>query len=323
MNKKVIFSLIASLGVLGGNFVNAMSTELKNKNGSSGKQEFVYSEEVFMQTMNLALRDMVANFSMFPQPDGDFRFVYSANIFKPSKDSIYNKTNLFSENDRKPVAGSIDRQVDLTCVVKNGNTLGGFRSLIDQGISILNKNDKIYLPTSNMVIYMPEEAKELMNKWKNEGVYDSKINGAIELYLDRIYETVELFYRGATAGLNDIVSNLSIDSSEKGKVTFKYIANIGKRENPEEVFEYKCNVDSLENDVKNMLHSMLDKAVSILMNGNDIRLNSSNRVVYMIDEGRDLINSWKDSGIYDNQIDGIIKPFIDTIVNKAKDALKK
>ena len=354
MNKKVILSFIVSLSALGGHIINARVPEVKNKdNSSEGKENHISSlnnssnsiepiigeaqnytrpikdkfdkltkKEVsgkiseltnhnphakedllesslgtpsnsFTEIMRSALRDIMSNHKLLPLKNGGFKLIYTVNNVSTGK------------------------TVELTSTVHNGDIVEGLRLLINQGISLLNENNKISLLNSSTVISMSDDTKKLISEWKNAKIYDSKIDDIIKSFLDQQYEVVWLFYQGAVEGLNEVMNNLVVDKSKSNEVNFKYTANFEKNgDKKEKCFEYKCYVSSLRDDVKKMLYSMLDKAVNILMDGNIIVLKSLNRSVYMPDEGKKLIDDWKRVQVYEFKINEIVEQYIDHVLAK-------
>ena len=86
--------------------------------------------------------------------------------------------------------------------------------------------------------------------------------------------------------------------------------------------EYKAKDESLYEDVKYMLHSMITISISLLMLDKNVILLPSlgDGGVYM-DEGYLSILA-KYSKHYDSLVDELISPYIDKVINKYQNSIK-
>lgn len=140
-----------------------------------------YSEETFFKVARSALEDVYNRMDVYKEGD-ELTFSYEFKLLKgKSIDTLprawmkYNGLN-----------GNLVREI-LTSVL-----MGGLSLMLNSQDKVFEQwnGDAILLPSlgDKAFVYMNTEAKSLIEKWKNDGTYNSKIEKIVEPYVGKFIE---------------------------------------------------------------------------------------------------------------------------------------
>ena len=118
-----------------------------------------YTEETFFNVARWALKDVLERMDVYEQ-GGEFTFSYKFNLLKG-----WNKQELNEKTVRDV----------LTCVLK-------------AGLDSLQDGYDIVLPSLLNSVYMHDDGQKIIDQWKKDGIYNSKIEKIVEPYVKKFVE---------------------------------------------------------------------------------------------------------------------------------------
>ena len=302
MSKKGKFlpSMLASLSVLGGGAVSAKNVpELPDvKSESISSYRGIYTEKDFEQNLRYAFNDILIRMST------------GSTDFKNLENCYYKYKARLSNGDKIVITSKFSLK-------ENSDLRVHIRSILDQGISLLNQNKKIFLPTSDIMLYMPDDARNLMNKWKKDGTYDLKINSIIDSCMDIVlpdwrlksvlttsqFAREDSFSRDMKALLSDIKLRLVYPNEPVISDVPEYAVKLTNGK--------VINIATPKEIKGTSFRYMIDQILDILEK-NSIFLPTLNKEISLSPEIQSLVDSWKRDGTYDSRINDIVNSFTDS-----------
>ena len=167
---KFVAAMASSCGLLGVNPSTA-TADAPAKDKSSMHRLSDYNEGTFLSNANLGLKDLLNRVKM-TKDNGKFKFSYTFVFAK--------ERNVDCVNCEVTVDDFSEQSVG--CALTH---------IFITGLSKLEKGYDVVLPSVDSMLFMVPEAQSLVNKWKNDGVYYSKISEMVKLYVEEIVKKHE------------------------------------------------------------------------------------------------------------------------------------